>query len=108
MKCGHFGRRGSYTSSLGYSSSLYDDPLSSRSSVGKLGEVIRTYRDPVSSNFRHGTGIGSGSFHASAERPSERPQIKFDPFTGQPYKFDPFTGEPIQPERHPRRSASLI
>nr|XP_010939344.1 probable RNA-binding protein 46 [Elaeis guineensis] len=103
-------RHGSYTSSPGlypYSSSLYDDPLSSRSSVGKLGEVP-AYRAPVSSNFRHGTGIGSGSFHASAERPTERPQIKFDPFTGQPYKFDPFTGEPIQPDLHPRRSASLI
>ncbi|KAG1347820.1 APOBEC1 complementation factor-like [Cocos nucifera] len=103
-------RHGSYASSpcLYPYSSLYDDPLTSRSSVGKLGEVVPTYRAPVSSNFRHGTGIGSGSFHASAERPTERPQIKFDPFTGQPYKFDPFTGEPIQPDLHPRRSASLI
>ncbi|KAI7741419.1 hypothetical protein M8C21_000879, partial [Ambrosia artemisiifolia] len=27
-----------------------------------------------------------------------RPQMRFDPYTGEPYKFDPFTGEPIAPE----------
>lgn len=40
---------------------------------------------------------------ASSDRqPTTRPQMRFDPFTGQPYKFDPFTGEPIVPERLPR------
>ncbi|KAJ0729518.1 putative heterogeneous nuclear ribonucleoprotein Q acidic [Helianthus annuus] len=33
--------------------------------------------------------------------PATRPQMRFDPFTGQPYKFDPFTGEPIVPESAP-------
>lgn len=104
-------RHGSYTSSSGsypYSSSLYHEPLLSRSSIGKLGGVVPTYRAPVSSSFGHGSGMGSGSFPASAERPTERSQIKFDPFTGQPYKFDPFTGELIQQDLHPRRSASRI
>lgn len=32
------------------------------------------------------------------DRPGGRPQMRFDPFTGEPYKFDPFTGEPIVPE----------
>ncbi|KAK1410178.1 hypothetical protein QVD17_36713 [Tagetes erecta] len=32
------------------------------------------------------------------DRPGARPQMRFDPFTGEPYKFDPFTGEPIVPE----------
>lgn len=35
---------------------------------------------------------------------ASRPQMRFDPYTGEPYKFDPFTGEPIihpgNPERH--------
>ncbi|KAJ0680130.1 hypothetical protein HanPI659440_Chr16g0620851 [Helianthus annuus] len=26
------------------------------------------------------------------------PQMRFDPYTGEPYKFDPFTGERIVPE----------
>ncbi|KAJ9540592.1 hypothetical protein OSB04_027098 [Centaurea solstitialis] len=36
------------------------------------------------------------------DRQPTRPQMRFDPFTGQPYKFDPFTGEPIVPEGLPR------
>ncbi|XP_057971269.1 uncharacterized protein LOC131160001 isoform X2 [Malania oleifera] len=35
-----------------------------------------------------------------------RSQVRFDPFTGEPYKFDPFTGEPIQTESLPRHSGS--
>ncbi|KAJ0639315.1 hypothetical protein HanRHA438_Chr16g0738081 [Helianthus annuus] len=27
-----------------------------------------------------------------------RPQMRFDPYTGEPYKFDPFTGERVVPE----------
>ncbi|XP_076891591.1 uncharacterized protein LOC143543042 isoform X1 [Bidens hawaiensis] len=37
----------------------------------------------------------------SSDGPAARPQMRFDPFTGQPYKFDPFTGEPIVPESVP-------
>ncbi|KAL6622496.1 hypothetical protein ACP70R_032375 [Stipagrostis hirtigluma subsp. patula] len=43
---------------------------------------------------------------SSAEYSTERQQVRFDPFTGEPYKFDPFTGEPIRPESN-RRSGSL-
>ncbi|XP_042020907.1 uncharacterized protein LOC121768452 [Salvia splendens] len=34
---------------------------------------------------------------------ASRPQMRFDPYTGEPYKFDPFTGEPIiHPANHER------
>lgn len=36
--------------------------------------------------------------------PTPQPQVRFDPYTGEPYKFDPFTGEPIVPGKLPRRS----
>ncbi|KAL6846988.1 hypothetical protein ACP4OV_022841 [Aristida adscensionis] len=42
----------------------------------------------------------------SVEYSTERQQVRFDPFTGEPYKFDPFTGEPIRPEST-GRSGSL-
>jgi hypothetical protein len=42
-----------------------------------------------------------------AEYSAERQQVRFDPFTGEPYKFDPFTGEPIRPEPNQRHSGSL-
>ncbi|KAJ1265977.1 hypothetical protein BS78_08G115600 [Paspalum vaginatum] len=42
-----------------------------------------------------------------AEYSAERQQVRFDPFTGEPYKFDPFTGEPIRPEPNQGRSGSL-
>ncbi|XP_062202161.1 polyadenylate-binding protein 7-like isoform X2 [Phragmites australis] len=44
---------------------------------------------------------------SSAEYSAERQQVRFDPFTGEPYKFDPFTGEPIRSEPNQRRSGSL-
>ncbi|KAF0887678.1 hypothetical protein E2562_002373 [Oryza meyeriana var. granulata] len=47
------------------------------------------------------------SYRSSAEYSTARQQVRFDPFTGEPYKFDPFTGEPIRPESNPRRSGSL-
>ena len=37
----------------------------------------------------------------TVDRQPPRPQVRFDPFTGQPYKFDPYTGEPIRPESLP-------
>uniref|UniRef100_A0A804LQX8 RRM domain-containing protein n=1 Tax=Zea mays TaxID=4577 RepID=A0A804LQX8_MAIZE len=42
-----------------------------------------------------------------AEYSAQRQQMRFDPFTGEPYKFDPFTGEPIRPDPNQRRSGSL-
>ncbi|BAH95752.1 Os12g0577100 [Oryza sativa Japonica Group] len=47
------------------------------------------------------------SSRSSAEYSTARQQVRFDPFTGEPYKFDPYTGEPIRPESNPRRSGSL-
>ncbi|VAI13772.1 unnamed protein product [Triticum turgidum subsp. durum] len=44
---------------------------------------------------------------SSAEYSAEHQQMRFDPYTGEPYKFDPFTGEPIRPEASLRRSGSL-
>ncbi|KAF8776416.1 hypothetical protein HU200_003524 [Digitaria exilis] len=34
-----------------------------------------------------------------AEYSAERQQVRFDPFTGEPYKFDPFTGSPSGPNQ---------
>lgn len=45
--------------------------------------------------------IMSPQLTASAERGPTRPQVRFDPFTGEPYKFDPFTGERILPDDLP-------
>ncbi|URD99504.1 hypothetical protein MUK42_28668 [Musa troglodytarum] len=89
------------------SSSLYDRPLPSRSSVRKLEDTTPSYRVPASS-MRYGRGIGSSSHLTPKEHPVERRQMKFDPFTGEPYKYDPFTGEPIKPEPHGRQSASFF
>lgn len=43
---------------------------------------------------------------SSAEYSTEH-QMRFDPYTGEPYKFDPFTGEPIRPEPSLHRSGNL-
>nr|GEV51054.1 nucleotide-binding, alpha-beta plait [Tanacetum cinerariifolium] len=64
-----------------------------------------TYQIPTSSAAY--ANVGADSHHAaSGDRQATRPQMRFDPFTGQPYKFDPFTGEPIIPESAPRRYES--
>lgn len=47
------------------------------------------------------TSLGNVDPHLAPS--GDRPQMRFDPFTGQPYKFDPFTGEPIIPESLSRR-----
>ncbi|KAL3629438.1 hypothetical protein CASFOL_026660 [Castilleja foliolosa] len=44
-------------------------------------------------------GMNSGSevrTVVAAGHQESQPQMRFDPFTGEPYKFDPFTGEPIR------------
>lgn len=51
--------------------------------------------------------VGASPVTLGASCQSTRPQVKFDPFTGEPYKFDPFTGEPIRPESPPRGGGSL-
>ncbi|KAG9140108.1 hypothetical protein Leryth_021132 [Lithospermum erythrorhizon] len=39
---------------------------------------------------------------ANSQKP--RHQVRFDPYTGEPYRFDPFTGEPILPENASRHN----
>ncbi|KAK6129129.1 hypothetical protein DH2020_037107 [Rehmannia glutinosa] len=60
---------------------------------------------PISSTSNYaGLGVNLGSNVSTAAGHQEsRPQIRFDPFTGEPYKFDPFTGEPIRPVNNTTR-----
>lgn len=56
----------------------------------------------------YGTELGLDFRSRSpAEYSTGRQQVRFDPYTGEPYKFDPFTGEPIRPELNQRHSGSL-
>ncbi|GFZ19251.1 hypothetical protein Acr_27g0009900 [Actinidia rufa] len=81
-------------------------PLSTRAGFGTLEEssnpnLLR--RTPFSSTSSY-SNVGMDSpVMATADHQPPRPQVRFDPFTGQPYKFDPYTGEPICPESVPRR-----
>ncbi|KAL8124668.1 uncharacterized protein LOC141718492 [Apium graveolens] len=81
--------------------------LSNRASYGKYQEA-----SPASSHVTHGFSSPYGKigldlqFTAAANRQPVRPQMRFDPFTGEPYKFDPFTGEPIRPESPQRHFRS--
>ncbi|KAA8530430.1 hypothetical protein F0562_005139 [Nyssa sinensis] len=95
----------SYTSR--YSSSLSDYPLYSRAAFGKLEETSPAplHLTPVSSTPYGTVGLDSLRTIASDRQPV-RTQVRFDPFTGEPYKFDPFTGEPIRPESLPRQMGS--
>ncbi|XP_077223249.1 uncharacterized protein LOC143856833 isoform X2 [Tasmannia lanceolata] len=92
-----------------YPSSVSDDPLVPRTSLGKLGEMGSLSHIPSESSKGYRSYLASESHNSTGvERPQERPQVKFDPFTGQPYKFDPFTGEPIQQDTPPRRSGTFF
>lgn len=87
---------------------MYSDyPLSSRSPFGRIHEASPAplHQTPGSSTPYGKFGLDS-RLTASADRQTARPQIRFDPFTGEPYKFDPFTGEPIRPESPPRHFRS--
>ncbi|KAL8193477.1 hypothetical protein R6Q57_026612 [Mikania cordata] len=53
-------------------------------------------KQPANDPYRMMPGYIKGG-----DGPTTRPQMRFDPFTGEPYKFDPFTGEPIVPESLP-------
>ncbi|XP_057769631.1 uncharacterized protein LOC130989623 [Salvia miltiorrhiza] len=57
---------------------------------------------PSSSYARLGPGLIS-DVRGVARQQASRPQMRFDPFTGEPYKFDPFTGEPIIHPANPTR-----
>ncbi|CAA2997186.1 heterogeneous nuclear ribonucleo Q-like [Olea europaea subsp. europaea] len=54
---------------------------------------------PLSSRTYSRVGVNlSSGITAETNHQAARPQVRFDPFTGEPYKFDPFTGEPISQE----------
>lgn len=103
-----------------------DFVLSSGASVGRLVErsISPFEATPTSSYARVGLGLRGDGTHLSPPQPAPfssrtyprvgvnissgitsdtnrqatRSQVRFDPFTGEPYKFDPFTGEPISHE----------
>lgn len=103
-----------------------DFVLSSGASVGRLVErsISPFEATPTSSYARVGLGLRGDGTHLSPSQPAPfssrtyprvgvnissgitsdtnrqatRSQVRFDPFTGEPYKFDPFTGEPISHE----------
>ncbi|KAL8044176.1 hypothetical protein ABFS82_08G029800 [Erythranthe guttata] len=77
LSYGSFGLR---TEEVRYSSAIQTAPNSSASPYARLGASL-------TSEARAGSG----------QQPP-RQQIRFDPYTGEPYKFDPFTGEPIRPD----------
>ncbi|KAI3799128.1 hypothetical protein L1987_34418 [Smallanthus sonchifolius] len=56
------------------------------------GSSAVSYAKPAEDPYRVPAYVKGG------DGPATRPQMRFDPFTGEPYKFDPFTGEPIVPE----------
>ncbi|RVW45197.1 hypothetical protein CK203_067425 [Vitis vinifera] len=83
-----------------YSTHSYTDyPLSRQLGFDKLEETSPTplYRAAVSSSS-YGRAELDPRLIATSVAPPARPQMRFDPFTGEPYKFDPFTGEPIEPD----------
>ncbi|KAG6504878.1 hypothetical protein ZIOFF_037226 [Zingiber officinale] len=89
-------------------SSLYDSPPRSRQSVGRLIEAApSSYSRPISP-ARYRSAAGSSIRLDPEKYPAERRQIRFDPFTGEPYKFDPFTGELIGSEPRSRHSGSYF
>lgn len=85
------------------------DPLPSRASYAKIDESIPVpfHRTPGSSTSYSKIELDSSLISsAAADRQPKRNQVRFDPFTGEPYKFDPFTGEPIVPDSLPRQFGS--
>lgn len=89
-----------------YSSIYSDYPPSSRASFGRMQDASPAHLHQTPSSTLYGK-VGPGShLTAVADHRPARPQIRFDPFTGEPYKFDPFTGEPIRPESPARHYRS--
>lgn len=86
------------------------DPLLSRASYAKIDESfpVPLHRTLGSSTSYGKIELESSLFSpaAASDRQPKRNQVRFDPFTGEPYKFDPFTGEPIVPDSLPRQFGS--
>nr|GMD01066.1 polyadenylate-binding protein, cytoplasmic and nuclear-like isoform X2 [Ipomoea batatas] len=84
-------------------------PPSSGAAYGRVVTTLRGAEEasarlqvPPSSSAAYGrVGLNSYTTNAADHQPT-RSQVRFDPFTGEPYKFDPFTGEPILPESSSR------
>ncbi|KAL5987811.1 hypothetical protein ACLOJK_035565 [Asimina triloba] len=100
-----------------YSTLVQDDPYPVKSGVERISETrlkacVGQMSEAGSLSYRttalsgYGSSLESESYRATIDHPPERPQMKYDPFTGEPYRFDPFTGEPIRPESINRRSGS--
>ncbi|XP_051118806.1 uncharacterized protein LOC127243013 [Andrographis paniculata] len=82
------------------SRSPYEPPLGASVSYGRTG--LRTEERRLSPVLKAPAAPASYD-RAVASHQTRRSQLRFDPFTGEPYKFDPFTGEPILPEHTLRR-----
>ncbi|GAB2212430.1 hypothetical protein Droror1_Dr00020395 [Drosera rotundifolia] len=76
-------------------------PLASILKVDK--PTLSLHLPPVTLPSYRRVGTDSPPPVASRDQPT-RQQVRFDPFTGEPYKFDPFTGEPILPESTQRHN----
>lgn len=87
--------------------SYTDYPPSRGMGFDKPEETSTTplYRAPVSSSGYSRAELDPRLI-ATSICPPVRSQVRFDPFTGEPYKFDPFTGEPIEPDGARPRSGS--
>ncbi|CAL5325904.1 probable RNA-binding protein 46 [Camellia sinensis] len=108
-------RMGTTMSGYGTYASRYSSPFSthslstSRVGFGRMEETspVPLHRTPASSTSYGKVGLDSTPISSAAsDRQPTRAQVRFDPFTGEPYKFDPFTGEPIVPESITRRFGS--
>lgn len=80
---------------------MRSSPLWSTSTSYDRLKKLSPQKVPTAVEFRSRPLIRSPQLTASAERGPTRPQVRFDPFTGEPYKFDPFTGERILPDDLP-------
>lgn len=94
-----YGRAGSTIYSIKESSPPLQRPLNSAASHGRVVATLRGgLQVPPTSAAAYGR-VGLNSYTTNtADRQPTRSQVRFDPFTGEPYKFDPFTGEPIRPD----------
>ncbi|KMS99275.1 hypothetical protein BVRB_2g046430 isoform B [Beta vulgaris subsp. vulgaris] len=86
----------------------FDYSLSPRAGITRTSEERNSspIHLPVSSSSYGRMGMKSPVIQGASHQPT-RSQVRFDPFTGEPYKFDPFTGEPIQPESLSRGNQSF-
>ncbi|XP_071915580.1 uncharacterized protein [Coffea arabica] len=80
-----------------YSALVSDYPIMTRESLKLTKETSSSPLQP------YGRLTLDPQITEMADRPPHRPQIRFDPLTGEPYKFDPFTGERILPDNPQHR-----